>query len=474
MAAHDAAGHDAAGLMHAISAAVAKASATRPLTVLELTASGSVTFHVTCDEIGVAAIRRSEPVTWESMGYAGSVPVPSGDLIIVDRAMGASQAAWALRRLRAARPDAPAWEAPAWDAAALETAATSVAELLAEAAAGIPIRQDYELLAVRADPGANRVRLTSEPLFAAGASRGDVAALTIARERPGPGQTVLAVVARDGDTPRLLSAGQVTLPPGRHRVRAELLGPGLVGFTEPAAVTPYGGSVPELIAAVPRSLNTVERAHLICGIEISGAASAVAARLYRAERLIKSLHKQLPEPGQLAVSVIGYGAHRFDRRRPQQGVIVTDWMAPAVKALRSVGWLGAAELGYPGAAQIEDMLAELTRRLIPAADEPWPTALLVFGARPPHPAQHSDGLLPCPSGHDWQRRLHALIRFAHVRVAAIRDDLAAAGSAAWAQLGDATLLALNSVDEAALGEAIGFVAPAPLDTPFPMADDPAA
>lgn len=474
MAAHDAAGHDAAGLMHAISAAVAKASGSRPLTVLELTASGSVTFHVTCDEIGVAAIRRSEPVTWESMGYAGSVPIPSGDLIIVDRAMGASRAAPALRRLRAARPDAPAWEAPAWDAAALETAATSVAGLLAEAAAGIPIRQDYELLAVRADPGANRVRLTSEPLFAAGASRGAVATATIARERPGTGQTVLAVVARGGDTPRLLSAGRVPLPPGRHRIRAELLGPGLVGFTEPAGVAPYGGSVPDLIAAVPRSTNTVERAHLICAIEVSGAASAVAARLYRAERLIKSLYKQLPEPGQLAVSVIGYGAHRFDRRRPQQGVIVTDWMAPAVKALRSVGWLGAADLGYPNAAQIEDMLAEVTRRLIPGPAEPPPTALLVVGTRPPHPARVSDGLLPCPFGYDWQRRLDVLTGLPHVRVAAIRDDLAAAGSAAWAQLGVTTLLALDSVDEDALGAALGFVVPALPDTPFPLAGDPAA
>lgn len=468
MAAHDAAGHDAAGLRRAISAAVAKATAARPLTVLELAASGPVAFHVTCDEIGVAAIRRSDPPTRESGTSVRSVPVPSGDLIIIDSSLGAPWAASALPRLHAARPDASVWE---------EAAGTSVADLIADAAAGIPIRQDYELLAVRADPAANRVRLTSQPLFAAGASRGDVAALTIARERTGPGQTVLAVVARDGDAPRLLSAGQVPLPPGRHRIRAELLGPGLVGFTEPAGVTPYGGSVPELIAGVPRSLNTVERAHLICGIEISGAASAVAARLYRAERLIKSLHKQLPEPGQLAVSVIGYGAHRFDRRRPQQGVIVTDWMAPAVKALRSVGWLGAADLGYPDAAQIEDMLAEVMRRLIrvPSAEpERRPTALLVFGARPPHPDRHSDGLLPCPHGHDWQSLLGVLGWMPQVRVAAIRDDLAAAGSQAWAQLGAATLLELNSVDVDALGEAIGFVAPAPPDTPFPMAHDPAA
>lgn len=144
-------------------------------------------------------------------------------------------------------------------------------------------------------------------------------------------------------------------------------------------------------------------------------------------------------------------------------------MLPSESALRSLGWLGAADIGYRDAAQVEDMLAEVVQRLS-TMDESRPTALLVFGDRPPHPAQAGDGLLPCPLGHDWQQSLNSIKLRSDVVVVAIRDDLAAPGTAAWAHLGATMLLALNSVDKDALGRRIGFVVPSLRDIPIPIID----
>ena len=242
--------HDKTGLWQAISAAVAEASASRPVTVLDLAAAGPVAFQIRFDEIGIPSIGRSRPMTWESVDSGASVQVPSGDLIIANSAPTMLPVSTALDRLRAARPDALAWEVPG----------TSVGELLIEAIDGSPIRQDYELLVARADPSANRVWLTSELLFAAGARRGDVATLNVRCEQDGDRRTVLAVVARDGPTPYLLSAGQVSLTPGRQRIHVELLGPGAARFLEPEGVATYRGSLPDLIATIPESLNSVKYA----------------------------------------------------------------------------------------------------------------------------------------------------------------------------------------------------------------------
>src|SRR5215471_7894240 len=173
---------DETGLLRAISVAVEDASAKRPVTVLDLGAAGPVTFQVRFDEIGVPSIARSRPVTWESVDSGASVPVPSGDLIIVSSATDISSAPRALTRLRGARPDALAWEVPG----------TSVGDLLIEAVSNSPIRQDYELLVAQAHPGSNRIRLTSEPLFAAGARRGDVASLDVRCEQDGDRRIGLA------------------------------------------------------------------------------------------------------------------------------------------------------------------------------------------------------------------------------------------------------------------------------------------
>ena len=345
----------------------------------------------------------------------------------------------------------------------------SLAPLLADAIKNSPIRQEYELLVARADVRANRIKLDSHPLFTIGARRGDATEVTVRCEWTGDHGVILAVIARERDTPRLLWAGSVPLQPGRYRVRVELLGPGIVRFIEPAGVASDNRNLKELMDELPRTLNSVKKARIICAVELSGPPKRVAARLYRAEKIIKKLDQQLPEPGQLQVGIVGYGAHRSARKDQDDRVIVSKWMAPPSEALISLGWLGAANFDYPYAAQIEDMLAEVVRRL-DSIRESRLTALFVLGDRPPYPSNDNAGFLGCPNAHDWQKSLSILKQRSGIAIIAIRDDLAAAGTVAWASLGSTALLSLDRVDEYELGRRIGLIAPSLQNIPFPMVD----
>ena len=456
-------GQDEDRLRQELAAALASASASLSATVLDLTDSGVVTFHIGVHKTGTPDIHKVHRANWESVNSGGSLPVPSGTLIIV-RSADTPSASAALGRLRAARPDVPTWDLPG--------IGISVGDLLAEAVRDSPIRLDHELIAVQVDESGNRIRLTSTLLFPAGAKRGDETSLNV-RASAGGRPMVLAVVARDGSTPHLLKADEVLLESGSHEIRAVLLGPGQVQFWAPPtsahAATPFGGNLSDLIATVPETLNSVERAHLICAVEISGSASRVAARLYLAERLIKSLCQQLPQKEQLVVSVIGYGAHRFTSETPDNRVLIGTWMRSPGEALRSLGWMGAADLGYPHAAQVEDMLVEVLERL-PPEDGSRPIALLILGDRPPHPPSASGGLLPCPLGHDWQQSMDSLASRTDVFVGAIRDDLSAPGTTAWADLGAAKLQTPDSVDAYKLWQDADLVVLSPRNIPFPIID----
>ncbi|MEU1387315.1 MULTISPECIES: hypothetical protein [unclassified Nonomuraea] len=367
------------------------------------------------------------------------------------------QAAAALRRLRARHPDAPVLVATGAD----------VGELLTQAIAATPIRRAHGLLAAQVDPGTGQIRLTSRVLFEAGSRRGDVAALTVRGEAEHG--LVFAVITSDGSTPVLLSARSAPLRPGPHRVTARLRGPGDVEFLAPAGLVPDPRSVSELMDAVPAALDPVEPVHLVCAIEVSGPAARVAARLDCAEKVIRTAHRRLPLPGTLRVGLLAYGGHRFDRHGRREGVVVTNWLATPEEALAALGWLGAAELGYPRAAQVEDMLAVVVRRL-DASGRPRRTALLVIGDRPPHPPGLGGEVAPCPRRHDWQRLLGDLELRPHVTLAAVRDQPGSPGGAAWARLGAVALKPLDTVDPDALGVQLGLVVPTLRRLPIPLVD----
>lgn len=443
---------DQAALRQALSAAIAGLSAGESLTVLELTAAGLTAFEVSRDELDVPLMTANPPLAWGSAGADASAP--DGPLVLVNSAPRSSRAAAALDRLGTARPDAPV----------VRGNGLSAQPLLEEAVADSPIRQHYDLLVARPDPGDGRIRLASERLFAEGTVRGATTSLSV-RTDGEPDKTVLAVVAWRGRTPFLLSADAVSLPPGRHQVRAELRGPGRVRFTEPAHAENDPRSLAEIMAAVPSSLNSFSRAHLICAIEIAGPAPEVAKRLYLAEDAIQAIRGQLAQPRELLVGLIGYGAHRFDPGRDDH-VIVLGWKSTPEEALGNLGRLGAAELGYPHAAQVEDMLGEVVRRLgrRPPAQ---PTALLVVGDRPPHPADADGAIRLCPRKHNWTR-LRDQLRRSKVSITVIRDKESAPGLMTWADLSSGPVLSRRTIDTETLGHRAGLARPTTRHIPLPM------
>jgi hypothetical protein len=143
-------------------------------------------------------------------------------------------------------------------------------------------------------------------------------------------------------------------------------------------------------------------------------------------------------------------------------------MASPEDTLRSLGWLGAAEPGLQAAAQIEDMLAEVSERLRAGPESPL-TALLILGARPPHPGTAGGQTPACPRRHDWRRLLAELERRPNVAIAAIRDQPDAPGKAEWDRLGSAAFLALDRADAELLGGQLGLLTPDLGRMPIPIA-----
>ena len=132
--------------------------------------------------------------------------------------------------------------------------------------------------------------------------------------------------------------------------------------------------------AIPSSLNTSGRAHLICAVEITGLASRVAARLYQVERFIKEIQLQLPATDQLKVGLVAFGAHRAKTRGTDDRVVVTGWTSDPEDVAKSLGKLGAATADDDRAAQIEDALAEIERRLCDDHEYRL-TSVVIFGAQ---------------------------------------------------------------------------------------------
>ncbi len=379
--------------------------------------------------------------------------------MIVNSAPDSRGATKALGRLCEEYPDASMWTQPG----------TDLRGLLADAIADSPIRQSHELLVARIDARDNGIRLDTARLFAEGARRGAVAELAIRSEYVDSHGTIFAVVAWAGRTPRLLSADSARLLPGLHQVRAELLRPGKVLFTEPPNVVTDPRGLSELINSIPRSLNAVSQAHLICAIEVAGSPVHVAARLYRAEKVIEAVHRQMREPGRLEVGLLAYGTHRFDRHRSDDRVTVTQWRSAPDSARKALGWLGAIELGDSPAAQIEDTLAEIVRRL-GAQPNTHHTALVLFGDRPPHPADSNGIVKPCPKGHDWRKLLAILKSRPDFTITTIRDELTAPGVSEWTDLDDKPEipLSLETINADTLATRMNLITPILQQIPIPV------
>jgi hypothetical protein len=436
-----------------LGAAVADLSHDLRLTVVDLVRSAAI-YQVSLDSLGVPRVQQLADTR------NGGSPDITADMSFLVCALPDTRLPESLQPLVHDRPQS-------WIQVAPET---DVLKTLRDVIANSPIRQRYELVLGHAVPSRNRILLSSVELFPPGAKRGAVAELMVRSVCTSEGGTVLAVVARedrDSHTPRLLSADSIRLEPGPQQILAELVHPGEVRFIEPADVTPDRRSLSALMDAVPPLLNTADRTHLICAVDVTGLASRVAARLYRVEMFMMEIRRYFPAAGQLKVGLIAFGAHRAKNRGIDDRIIVTDWASNLDDAAKSLGKLGAAAPDEDRVAQVEDALAEIERRLR-AGQEGRLTSVVIFGDGQPYPAQSTETMQACPKGYNWENVLRALKK-QECRIAAVRDNPSGRGAGAWRRLGSETVFTLERFETEAVGRHVGLIVPALEHMPFPLA-----
>lgn len=457
-------------LRKAVARAVAGLAATGRLTLVEVAADGMTIFRIHRDENGTSRGRRwslpwTDLTTEDGWGDDAREAVlraadlaSASDVVFVCAFPDDAKADLALGWLREARP-APVFAAD-----------TPITPLVEEVMASDPLSRSYDLVVMRSDPHTGRLRLASKQLFPIGTVPGTRTEVSVRCERGDEHGTAFAVVTWQGREPRLLSTRSAPLTPGRYLVTAELVRPGKVRFTGLPELTPDPRTWGELVASVPARLPPrTGPAHLVCAVEVCGPETRVEERLSRVRQVVSFLSVELADL--LRVSLVAYGAHSFDRSAPEHPVEIVTWQGTAMQALD--GLHGLEERGtitegfpyHPQAAQVEDMLAAVTRRLDAA-----PAVLLTVGDRPPHPARTDRSrILPCPGGHDWLTLVSRIERRPGMAFGAICDRPQGPAHPAWRHLGASALVSLDAVDLRELAAALGLAAPAPI--PFPLLDE---
>jgi len=302
-----------------------------------------------------------------------------------------------------------------------------VSSLLRQAIRHAPLTHRYELVVLRRG-STGRPMLDGHELFAASTLCPKQTDIRI-RCEPGEGNsTVLAVVATQGARNfQLVSAQAADIDPGVYDLTAELVRPGFVRFHGlPTSLRAEQRDWPDLVAQIPRNLAEVKPAHLICAIEISGDSEQIANRTDRVRQLLKQTDEV---GGRLRVSLITYGSHTFDRRVPDEPATVIRWEASrqaVISVLDGLGTLDPVPQAYPKAAQLECVLALLTKRLaVDSRPRSERVVLVTAGVRPAFPPRVDPRttILPCPHRNDWRRDQKLLKRtYPEIAFGAIYDD----------------------------------------------------
>ncbi|MBB2741964.1 UNVERIFIED_ORG: hypothetical protein FHR35_001786 [Microbispora rosea subsp. rosea] len=470
---------DKALLRKAVARAVAGLTATGRLTVVEVAADGMTVFRIHRDDNGRPRCHYWSS-SWEDLtsdseqgwGHESSrqAVLRAADLLSADEVVlvcsfpDGAEANRALGWLGEVRP------------AAVLPCDGPVIAIVEDVLASDPLSRSYDLVVLRADHASGRLRLGSKQLFPIGTLPGTRAEVPVRCEPGDEYGTAFAVVTWQGREPRLLSVHSARLTPGRYLLTAELVRPGKVRFTgvPELARDPRGWS--DLVAAAPSQLPPqAGPAHLICAVEVCGPDAKVEERLSRVRQMVSHLSAELA--GLLRVSLVAYGAHSYDHRSAgEHPVEVAAWQATPERALAALEWLedrGTITEGYPyypHAAQVEDMLDAVARRL--TTSEQVRTVLLTVGDRPPHPARTNRSLiLPCPRPHDWRLLLGRVQSRPDIVLAAICDRQDTSAHPAWRQLGANALAHLDALDIRGLAADLGLAAPDALPIPFPLLDE---
>jgi hypothetical protein len=442
------------------------------LVVAEIDAAGLRIFEIRVDDLGTPYLTRRAAAKWPTLTASGEqvldavrglarelIPAEEADPFVVLLGAGGAEQEACLRALTQWRPSAQIVEAPG----------TPAEGLLRDLIAGSPLRQAYDLIVARERAKDGRLELVGRHLFDPGAKPGTTAQVTVTcTDSAG---MLLAVSAWTGplQPSGLLSVDHAPLAPGRHSLRAVLERPGVVRFPGIPGLQPDTRPWAEVTATVPARLRPpAGPAHLVCAIETTGTAAELEARCHWAGCLLDVLDERCHDP-RPQVSIVGYGTHVFGIKHPHHALPnVAVWSASPARARIALESLEPTEPTYPNAAQLEDVLAETSTRLLPQPADTR-TALLTIGARPPHPARSGlDRVPPCPARYDWPDLLRELEQRHDLRSAVICDTLPTSPSSPWHRLGSAALCQVDAVNVDELTIRLGLVLPssAALVLPF--------
>jgi hypothetical protein len=459
----------AAGLLAEL---VARLGPVGELAIVQVAAPGIILWRIRRDRAGTPVCRFSPELPWASLQEHGVLTeealyqaVRFGDdsePVLLSAPPAGPEDTWALSVLAAAYPAAP-----------LIRTETDVAALIRHVLARTPLTRAYGLVVLRPDTSA-QLELSAAPLFPVGARRGDRQALPILCEASDADGTVLAVVAGlPGRQAVLMSAQAVKLPPGGYDLAAELARPGLVRFGGlPAPVHDERRAWPQIVDRIPDlPLWPPRPVHLICAVETSGPHTLVEDRIGRAGQLVRLAADEL-EQG-LSVSLIAYGPHSFHRGERDEPPEILLWAASGEAAVAELARLydrPPAPPGYPDAAQVECVLADIADllRRIRGPDREH-RVLVTLGSSPSFPPRPDiSGVLPCRRGLDWRAMLRRLEGDQGLALGAICDDPRGARSPMWIQLGRHSAAFGGLVVLRAFAEPLGLLRPPPQLVPLPL------
>lgn len=348
-----------------------------------------------------------------------------------------------------------------------------LAELLRQAIRESPLTRWYELMVLRQSPSGQLV-LDSHRLFPPDAKRGYSRELQIRCEPSDSHGTVFAVVVRDyPDIARVSSESVVSVQsavvnPGVYKLTAVLARPGRVEF-EGLPATPEAElrHWAEIVETVPGRLHRPSPAHLVCAMEVSGTSERLMHRIDRLEQLIDSVSAA---DRRLAVSLVTYGPHSFDRREHDEPVRIRAWArsgGAVLAELRELRGRKPPDDEYPWAARLECALAVIAGRLTERHGHP---VLVTAGMRPPFPPQADirTEILPCPDRQDWRGPLQQLARVPGMAFGALCDQ--DAEGEIWTQLGRNAIKPVSVVDVPRFAAALRLFGPVQR-VPFPVIDE---
>jgi len=477
---NDAGGFDgAAVVVDVLARRVRQVAHGQTLAIAEFAESGVIRWEVRRGADGVARSWYWGARSWQALSRNGSLSGAAlrGAASLGDDGLAICTApgnSIAMRALRAAGL-APADDAPA-DADRSLVADVKLREVLTDVLRHDPLTLWYDLL-IQHRLGRYLENATIS-LFPPGAQSGDRNEFTVRCERTDGTGTLFAVVARDQMLAyRLVSKQSAAIPPGTYQVTAELVRPGKVRFTGlPERLRDDPRDWDEIAGTVPDRLQRAQPAHLIIAIESSGAVADVRERVGRAEQLVRCVAGQ-PD-SRVRFSLFCYGPHAVHRTDPEVPVTCLAWGdggTPVLDKLRLLADQEPAPLGYPPAAQIECLLAEVIARLgAPSGGEDRPV-LVTIGARPAFPDRVNPArVVPCRE-HNWQGEVLRLQRYPGIAFGAIRDRGAGDGyhdtggsDHVWLHLGDTAFAWLDAVDVRGFAASLGLLPPPAPPMPLPL------